>query len=93
MCYGSHRKLIRSHSLSDGSSRVTLASELKTGQAYFILLGVWRDWIFQRLLVAFLYVAGEKVIPQLDTGILIACLVVCGERVVMSLLAHILLSS
>ena len=43
--------------------------------------------------MAFLYVAGEKVIPQLDTGILIACLVVCGERVVMSLLAHILLSS
>lgn len=43
--------------------------------------------------MAFLCVAGEKVIPQLDTGILIARLVVYGERVVMSLLARILLSS
>ena len=34
--------------------------------------------------MAFLCVAGEKVIPQLDTGIFIACLVVYGERVVMS---------
>lgn len=93
MCYGSHRKLIHSHSLSNGSSRVTLASQLKKGQAYFIWLGVWRAWVFQRLLVAFLCVAGEKVIPQLDTGILIARLVVYGERVVMSLLARILLSS
>ena len=92
MCYGRHKKLIHSHSLSNGSSRVTLASQLKKGQAYFILLGVWRAWVFQRLL-AFLYVAGEKVIPQLDTGILIARLVVYGERVVLSLLARILLSS